>query len=94
MTFRLKSGNLVALRLGYDESGGDLVEIDGKKFKEFYGMSSTQAMIKHSKMSATHFNLLMLNAIKLAALPNIELPKGKVSFCHIAELFETAAWTF
>jgi GMP reductase len=34
---------------GHDESGGDLVEeADGRKFKKFYGMSSTTAMEKHS----------------------------------------------
>lgn len=33
---------------GHAESGGDLVEKDGKKFKEFYGMSSSEAMDKHS----------------------------------------------
>ena len=33
---------------GHTESAGDLVEIDGKKFKEFYGMSSSEAMDKHS----------------------------------------------
>ncbi|MGF1555204.1 GMP reductase [Paucihalobacter sp.] len=32
---------------GHDESGGDLVERNGKKFKKFYGMSSTTAMEKH-----------------------------------------------
>ena len=32
----------------HDESGGDLVEINGKKFKTFYGMSSSVAMTKHS----------------------------------------------
>lgn len=32
---------------GHDESGGDVVEKDGKKFKEFYGMSSERAMKKH-----------------------------------------------
>lgn len=30
------------------ESGGDLVESGGKYFKQFYGMSSTVAMTKHS----------------------------------------------
>lgn len=30
------------------ESGGELVEIDGKLFKQFYGMSSSVAMNKHS----------------------------------------------
>lgn len=33
---------------GHDESGGELVVIDGKKFKEFYGMSSQVAMEKHN----------------------------------------------
>ena len=33
---------------GHTESGGDLVEEDGKKFKLFYGMSSDTAMNKHS----------------------------------------------
>jgi len=32
---------------GHDQSGGDLVERDGKKYKTFYGMSSTTAMNKH-----------------------------------------------
>lgn len=33
---------------GHDESGGELVEINGKKYKEFYGMSSARAMQKHA----------------------------------------------
>merc|ERR1719424_1795792 len=32
---------------GHDESSGDLIEKDGKKFKDFYGMSSATAMTKH-----------------------------------------------
>lgn len=32
---------------GHDESDGDVVEIDGEKFIEFYGMSSERAMEKH-----------------------------------------------
>jgi len=32
---------------GHDESGGDMVEKDGKKYKQFYGMSSSMAMKKH-----------------------------------------------
>lgn len=32
---------------GHDESAGDVVERQGKKFKEFYGMSSATAMKKH-----------------------------------------------
>lgn len=33
---------------GHDESGGELVEKDGKKLKLFYGMSSMTAMEKHN----------------------------------------------
>jgi GMP reductase len=33
---------------GHTESGGELIEIKGEKFKQFYGMSSTTAMDKHS----------------------------------------------
>ncbi len=33
---------------GHDESGGETIEKDGEKFKQFYGMSSSTAMDKHS----------------------------------------------
>ena len=33
---------------GHDESAGEVVEENGKKFKEFYGMSSAVAMSKHA----------------------------------------------
>ncbi len=33
---------------GHDESGGELIERDGEKFKQFYGMSSATAMEKHA----------------------------------------------
>ena len=33
---------------GHDESGGSLIEKDGVKYKRFYGMSSEEAMKKHS----------------------------------------------
>ncbi len=32
---------------GHTESGGELIEINGEKFKQFYGMSSETAMKKH-----------------------------------------------
>ncbi|TLX72563.1 GMP reductase [Labilibacter sediminis] len=32
---------------GHDESGGELIEKDGEKVKQFYGMSSATAMDKH-----------------------------------------------
>lgn len=32
---------------GHDESGGELIEKDGRKFRQFYGMSSATAMEKH-----------------------------------------------
>ena len=33
---------------GYDQSGGEVVERDGRKCKLFYGMSSATAMHKYS----------------------------------------------
>lgn len=33
---------------GHDESGGELIEKEGKKMKQFYGMSSATAMDKHA----------------------------------------------
>jgi len=33
---------------GHDQSGGELIEKNGKKFKLFYGMSSATAMKKHA----------------------------------------------
>lgn len=33
---------------GHTESGGELIERDGEKFKQFYGMSSATAMDKHA----------------------------------------------
>ena len=39
---------LGGMMAGHDESGGTFVEENGKKFKEFYGMSSSTAMEKHS----------------------------------------------
>ncbi|MFV9551184.1 GMP reductase [Algibacter sp. PT7-4] len=32
---------------GHDESGGDIIEKDGKSYRKFYGMSSETAMDKH-----------------------------------------------
>lgn len=32
---------------GHDESGGETIERDGRKYKLFYGMSSATAMDKH-----------------------------------------------
>ena len=33
---------------GHTESGGELIEKEGKKYKLFYGMSSATAMKKHA----------------------------------------------
>ena len=32
---------------GHDQSGGEMIERDGKKYRQFYGMSSETAMKKH-----------------------------------------------
>lgn len=41
----IMSGGLFS---GHEESGGELIEVDGKQFKEFYGMSSSVAMDKYA----------------------------------------------
>ena len=33
---------------GHDESGGELIEKNGKKYKMFYGMASATAMKKYA----------------------------------------------
>ncbi|MEM7330521.1 MAG: GMP reductase [Chloroflexota bacterium] len=33
---------------GHDESGGETIEVDGQKFRQFYGMSSQTAMNKYA----------------------------------------------
>ncbi len=35
---------------GHDQSGGDIVERDGQKYKLFYGMSSSTAMKKYQSV--------------------------------------------
>lgn len=39
---------------GHEESGGELVEENGKKYKMFYGMSSKKAMEKYNGKMAIH----------------------------------------
>ncbi len=39
---------------GYEESGGDLIEKDGKKYKEYFGSSSNHAMQKLYGKKDTH----------------------------------------
>ncbi|MFP4190249.1 MAG: GMP reductase [Candidatus Woesearchaeota archaeon] len=43
-----------SLFAGHTESGGALVEKDGKRYKEYYGMSSSKAMQKHYGGVAEH----------------------------------------
>ena len=52
------SGSLFA---GHDQSAGEIVEIDGKKYKEFYGMSSANAMNKYQDSSAAASPMLVSN---------------------------------
>jgi GMP reductase len=39
---------------GYDESGGNLIEKDGKQYKEYYGSSSNKALIDNYGKKETH----------------------------------------
>ena len=38
---------------GHTESGGKIIEKDGEKYVEFYGMSSSTAMDKYSGVANT-----------------------------------------
>lgn len=78
---------------GHDQSGGDVIERDGKKFKLFYGMSSATAMNKHvggvsEYRSATRFNfkyfLLMILREKITF--NTELQREKLLRFRTAEM--------
>jgi GMP reductase len=44
---------------GHDQSGGEVIEKNGRKFKLFYGMSSDTAMKKHQG-SVCRFVLVLL----------------------------------
>lgn len=45
------SGSLFS---GYDQSGGELVEIEGVKYKEYYGSSSNKAMLENYGNKDSH----------------------------------------
>ncbi len=45
---------LGGMMAGHDESGGNVIEKDGKTYVEFYGMSSTAAMEKHYGEKASY----------------------------------------
>jgi GMP reductase len=45
---------LGGMMAGHDESGGNVIEKDGKTFVEFYGMSSNTAMEKHYGEKASY----------------------------------------
>ena len=45
---------LGGMMAGHDESGGNVIEKDGKTFVEFYGMSSSTAMEKHYGEKASY----------------------------------------
>ena len=45
---------LGGMMAGHDESGGTIIQEDDQKFKEFYGMSSTTAQLKHSGSKPTY----------------------------------------
>ena len=49
---------------GHDESGGETIEKNGKKYKLFYGMASATAMKKHQGQVAEYrFYTLTLNKL-------------------------------
>lgn len=49
---------------GHEESGGELIEENGHLFKKFYGMSSTEAMEKHTGI-VDHYRTAEGKAVKI-----------------------------
>ena len=49
--FVMPLGGMLA---GHDESGGEVIEVSGRKYKSFYGMSSSKAMEEHYGSVAKH----------------------------------------
>ena len=45
---------------GHDQSGGEVIEKDGRKRKLFYGMSSSTAMKKHKVKQVMNSKILYM----------------------------------
>lgn len=77
---------------GHNESGGDLVERNGKKLKLFYGMASSTAMKKYTQgvaeyrlvKIAAHIHVLLefVNYMKFIVFAGLQ--RARQWKCHIA----------
>ena len=69
---------------GHTESGGEIIEKNGKKFKLFYGMSSATAMEKHAggvaeyRSVVSHLSLLLVQLLTLKRNTNTRIFKGSL----------------
>lgn len=51
---------------GHDQSGGEIIEKAGKKYKLFYGMSSATAMKRYSGGVAEYRYVMIVIALNIA----------------------------
>ena len=58
---------------GHDQSGGQLIEKDGRQYKEFYGMASATAMNKYQG-AVNNYRASEGKAVQVKALPPKTLP--------------------
>jgi IMP dehydrogenase/GMP reductase len=72
---------------GHDESGGDLIEKNGKKMKQFYGMASQTAMKKYNASQDTEYRYVHLPSSFCAddSLFFTEHLRGRRSRFHIED---------
>lgn len=64
---------------GHDQCEGDIIERNGKKYKLFYGMSSSTAMDKHAGMIYKQTQIFFYLFEFQVELLNTDLQKEKLS---------------
>ena len=57
---------------GHDESGGEIIERNGKKLKQFYGMASRTAMQKYNATAVAEYRYAGEEQYHTAALAKEE----------------------
>ena len=72
---------------GHDQSGGELIEKDGKKYKLFYGMSSSTAMEVSLIITPNNCSLTIISRNMLVVLPITEPQKAKLFSFLIVEIW-------
>ena len=69
---------------GHDESGGELIEKNGKKFKQFYGMASATAMKKYSGTLAEYRYVCFISSVPICLSLLLHIYSGTCSIWPLA----------